>query len=229
MANTNSDKMEDTINITSDKRVETSSLDVTRKDVGAPKAPPSPPLKRSTRRNKPPEEPLVELKGLEKGSKKGNNKEHIVQLDGSNDGRSISPLLEENNAHRIMSNNDAQRSGLVTKGQKVIADIPNHEFKCELCDKSYDLKWKLGTHVRYDHTCELCGEYYRSESEFEEHITQIHNEDISDYIWIECGCPSCDERFTSGHDLVNHVITDHKDWYANLKSGKWAYDPMVKM
>ena len=42
-------------------------------------------------------------------------------------------------------------------------------------------------------------------------MQQNHNDDRN---WLYgCNCDSCEERFTSGHDLVNHVTDEHKGWY----------------
>ena len=94
------------------------------------------------------------------------------------------------------------------------------EFKCSKCDKSFDLKGTLNSHLMKVHTektqkCDLCDKSFSIQkslrihqnlSHFNEHMKNLHYE-------TEYKCKICndDQSFKFKWDLIAHYDTIHED------------------
>lgn len=81
-----------------------------------------------------------------------------------------------------------------------------HEFQCELCDRSYKWSGSLASHMRSAHarpgatapfTCAVCGKTFNDKSNLNTHM-QSH-ETVKRH-----RCTNCDRSFIRKDQLVSH-------------------------
>ena len=79
-----------------------------------------------------------------------------------------------------------------------------NSYKCNLCEKGYNEKYKLKRHIESIHKgakpfkCKLCGHSSKYKSDLKSHINDIHNK-IKDH-----KCKHCGKSFAQTGSLKKH-------------------------
>ncbi len=110
--------------------------------------------------------------------------------------------------------NNVEYHGSLTKGDKEYLGGRNasHEpklFSCNLCNKSFGIKYYLNQHVKQVHeklkpfSCTLCKKSFAQRGVLTRHVNAVHNK-LKPF-----SCTLCDKSFNQKRDLIKHIDEVH--------------------
>ena len=93
------------------------------------------------------------------------------------------------------------------------------QFKCKICNNSYQYQKAFSTHMKSHRTsmltelkCDLCNKTFQSDTEADNHFLQEHGETESAILVLEAAeprCAPCDEHFPTLAALSSHNLAVH--------------------